>query len=57
MKQIAVSLKNGDYLYEFLRRAAIIEDFALKSEKEKSAKKEQKFINWDEILSFENLIE
>lgn len=57
VKQIAVSLKDDDYLYEFLRRAAIIEDFALIGQKEKESENGPKFIDWDEILSFDHLIE
>ncbi|KAK8857709.1 hypothetical protein M9Y10_016117 [Tritrichomonas musculus] len=49
VKQLSHSLKE-DYLYEFLRRAAIIEDFAIKSNTN------NKFIDWDEVLSFENLL-
>lgn len=54
VKQIAASLNGDDYIYEFLRRAAIIEDFALNPKRRNS---ENEFIDWDEIFSFENLIE
>ncbi|KAK8847068.1 hypothetical protein M9Y10_019645 [Tritrichomonas musculus] len=43
-----------DYLYEFLRRSAIVEDFAFKGGKDDSNQEE--FIDWDEILSFESLL-
>lgn len=53
VKQISSTLKD-DYLYEFLRRAAIIEEFAIKN---RCDSKSDGFIDWDEILSFENLLE
>lgn len=67
VRQIASFLK-GDFLYEFLRRAAIIEDFALSGEKNaqinsdndnnnNNGDEKPKFIDWDEVLSFENLIQ
>lgn len=52
VQKIARTLKI-EYLIEFLRRAAIIDDIAFKALNGKSAK----FIDWDEILSFESLIE
>lgn len=53
VKEIGNKLK-GDFLYEFLRRAAIIEDLALKEMLFTSG---EKFIDWDEVLSVENLLE
>ncbi|OHS97392.1 hypothetical protein TRFO_36398 [Tritrichomonas foetus] len=52
VKQISNDLTR-EYLYEFLRRAAIIEDIALNFSK----LEQETFIDWDEILSFENLTE
>lgn len=54
VNQIAQSLSD-DYLYEFMRRAAIIEDFAFKTQSNNSSDKKGNFIDWAEILSFENL--
>lgn len=49
--QIASSDLDGVFLYEFLRRCAIIEDFALKN-----IVSSRNFIDWDEVLSFNNLL-
>ena len=57
VKEIAVTIKDDGYLYEFLRRAAIIEDFALIGQNKKDSEDGPKFIDWDEILSFDHLIE
>lgn len=43
-----------DYLYEFLRRAAIIDDFALKDQ---LLQQKEELIDWDELLAFEVLAE
>lgn len=50
MKNIASEFNDDVQLFEFLRRSAIIEEFALKVNKEK------KFVDWDEVLSFESLL-
>lgn len=49
--QIAATHLEGLDLYEFLRRCAIIEDFALRNDSVKG-----KFIDWDDVLSFNNLL-
>lgn len=55
VKEIAETVSNKvDHLYEFLRRAAIIEEFALKNKKESP---KSGLIDWDELLSLEKLVE
>lgn len=58
VKQISKDL-NDDYLYEFLRRAALIEEFAIKRVNSEIVDNPQKssLIDWDENLSFNNLLE
>lgn len=58
VRQIAQRL-SGDYLYEFLRRAAIIEDFGIKNRGDVKDDNGGSggFIDWDEILSFDSLAE
>lgn len=50
VKKNASEFNDDIQLFEFLKRSAIIEEFALKVNKEK------KFVDWDEILSFESLL-
>ena len=50
VQKIASEIKKTDYLYEFLRRAKIIEEFAIKI-----VDTIGELIDWDDVLSFENL--
>lgn len=49
--QICASDLRSDFLYEFLRRCAIIEEFAIKDSSLRN-----KFVDWDDVLKFDNLL-